>query len=159
MTDLATIAPPFIEMAHRIVWCTVATSTASGDVRTRILHPYWEFDGTHMTGWILTSPNSFKARALAENPRLSLTYWDATHDTCSAECAATWESSPEEREAGWERFAAAPPPVGYEPSIIPQWTSPQAEEFGVLRIEPTRLRVMPGSVMLRGTGEVLTWPG
>jgi hypothetical protein len=159
MTVLAEIAPPFVQMAHRIVWCTVATSTLGGDVRTRILHPYWEWDGTALTGWILTSPTSFKARALAENPRVSLTYWDPSHDTCSAECVATWESSPEERRAGWDRFVAAPVPVGYDPSIIPPWTSPEAEAFGVLRVEPTRLRVMPGSVMLRGTGEVLTWPG
>ena len=25
MQDLATVAPAFIEMAHRIVWCTAAT--------------------------------------------------------------------------------------------------------------------------------------
>ena len=30
MTDLATVAPAFVEMAHRIVWCTVATTGADG---------------------------------------------------------------------------------------------------------------------------------
>ena len=47
--------------------------------------------------------------------------------------------------------------MGYDPSIIPQWTSPDAEAFGILRLRPVHLRVMPGSVMLRGEGEVLTW--
>lgn len=32
-----------------------------------------------------------------------------------------------------------------------------AEAFGALRLEPTLLRVMPGSVLLTGEGDVLTW--
>ena len=50
-----------------------------------------------------------------------------------------------------------PAPVGYDPSIIPPWTGPEAEAFGVLRLTPTRLRVMPGTVMLQGRGDVLSW--
>jgi hypothetical protein len=156
-SDLAVVAPAFVEMAHRIVWCTVATSSAEGRVKTRILHPYWAWNGDTLTGWILTSPNSPKARHLDENPRVSLTYWDATHDTCSADCDTAWELSPDERQTGWDRFLHAPAPVGYDPKIIPPWTDPQAPEFGVLRLEPQWLRVMPGTVMLRGEGEVLTW--
>ena len=156
-TSLDTIAPTFVEMAHRIVWCTVATVDPRGRPRTRILHPFWEWDGQGLTGWILTSPLSPKANDLAQLPEISLTYWNPEHDTCTAECTTAWENSPEEREAGWKRFAEAPAPVGYDPSIIPPWTDPQAEAFGVLRIEPHRLRTMPGAVMLKGQGEVLTW--
>ena len=156
-TDLATVAPPFVQMAHRIVWCTAATASSDGQPKTRILHPIWEWDGSALTGWILTSPNSPKAEHLQENPRVSLTYWDATHDTCSADCDAAWELSPDQRRAGWDRFLHGPRPVAYDPSIIPQWTDPDAPEFGVLRLEPTWLRVMPGSVMLRGQGEILSW--
>jgi hypothetical protein len=47
--------------------------------------------------------------------------------------------------------------VGYDPSIIPAWTSPEADAFGILHLAPTRLRVMPGSLMLRGEGELLAW--
>ena len=32
-----------------------------------------------------------------------------------------------------------------------------AAGFGILRLEPTRLRVMPGSLMLRGEGRLHTW--
>jgi hypothetical protein len=53
--------------------------------------------------------------------------------------------------------ARHPKPVGYDPSIIPQWTSPQAPELGVLRLEPRALRVMPGTVMTKGEGALLTW--
>jgi hypothetical protein len=157
MTELADVAPAFVEMAHRIVWCTVATVAADGSPRTRILHPIWEWDGRRLTGWIATSPQSPKADDLTVQPAISLTYWDPTHDTCTASCDTAWETTEEERRAGWDRFANGPAPVGYDPSIIPPWTGPTASAFGILRLEPTRLRVMPGSVMLRGQGEVRTW--
>ena len=157
MTELSEIAPAFVEMAHRIVWCTVGTTDTEGRPRTRILHPIWEWDGSSLRGWIATSPGSLKSKHLDGTPYLSLTYWDPSHDTASAECTATWETSREERHEGWRRFAEGPAPVGYDPSIIPPWTSPDAEAFGILRIEPYRLRVMPGSFMMRGEGQLLTW--
>jgi Pyridoxamine 5'-phosphate oxidase len=153
-TPLAEIAPAFVEMAHRIVWCTAATVTPHGRPRSRILHPIWEWDGTDLTGWIATSPLSPKAADLAATPWLSLTYWSPEHDTATADCEAAWD---DDREAGWRRFTEGPPPVGYDPSIIPQWTSPDAEAFGILRLKPHALRVMPGTVMLRGEGGVLRW--
>ncbi len=157
MTDLATIAPRFIDMAHRIVWCTVATVDATGRPRTRVLHPIWEYEDGRLNGWIATSPLSPKAKHLAELPAISLTYWDASHDTCTADCSVTWELEDDQRQAGWDRFARAPEPVGYDPSIIPPWTGPQAEAFGVIRLDPHRLRVMPGSLMATGQGELLSW--
>jgi hypothetical protein len=122
-----------------------------------VLHPIWEFDGTSLTGWIATSPQSPKADDLANCAAVSLTYWDATHDVATADCATTWELDHESRLAGWKRFAEGPQPVGYDPSIIPGWTDPDAAAFGILRLDPTALRVMPGTVMLRGEGRVLTW--
>ncbi|MDQ2651272.1 MAG: pyridoxamine 5'-phosphate oxidase family protein [Actinomycetota bacterium] len=159
MSDLTTTAPAFVDMAHRIVWATVATVNKAGDPTTRILHPIWEWDGADLKGWILTSPQSPKARHLDTNPVVSLTYWDATHDVATADCDTSWENSPEERRAGWDRFLHGPEPVGYDPSIIPFWPNPDVEGFGVLALRPRSLRVMPGSVMLQGQGEVLTWKG
>jgi hypothetical protein len=40
--DLARVAPAFVEMAHRMVWATVATVDPEGRPRTRILHPIAE---------------------------------------------------------------------------------------------------------------------
>lgn len=157
MTELATIAPAFIDVAHRIVWATVATVDTAGDPRTRVLHPIWEFDGERLTGWVATSPLSPKAAHLANNDRVSVTYWDNTHDTCTADCRAVWEDSANQRRAGWDRFANAPEPLGYDPRIVPPWTGPEAEAFGILRLEPTRLRVMPGTVMAGTGGELLQW--
>lgn len=157
MHALSEVAPAFVQMAHRIVWCSVATVSSDGSPRTRVLHPVWEFDGERLTGWIATSPGSPKATDLAHEPRVSLTYWSPDHDTCTAECTTAWEHGADQRAAGWRRFAGAPAPVGYEPSIIPGWTSPESESFGILRLEPFRLRVMPGSLMMAGVGELLRW--
>jgi hypothetical protein len=157
MTELHTIAPAFVEMAHRIVWATVATVASTGEPRTRILHPLWEWDGSELAGWIATGPDSPKARHLAAEPRISLTYWDPQQDTCTAECDTTWLEGDDELTAAWERFRAAPEPVGYDPAIIPGWTSPTAPAFGVLALLPTRLRVFPGTLLLEGKGDLLTW--
>ncbi len=157
MTDLTAIAPAFIEMAHRIVWATVATVDSTGQPRTRILHPIWEWDGSELVGWVATSPNSPKAADLAGNPRVSVTYWDPQQDTCTADCTTSWLTEPDDRTAAWNRFLRAPEPVGYDPRIIPGWHSPEAPEFGALRLVPDRLRVFPGTLLLRGEGDLLTW--
>ena len=157
MTDLVNIAPAFVEMAHRIVWCTVATVDAAGKPRTRILHPVWEWDGSTLTGWIATSPQSVKAKHLGANPFASLTYWTSSHDVCTADCETDWTNDSESKRVGWDRFKNSPAPVGYDPSIIPTWTSSEAESFGILRLRPTALRVMPGSVMMAGQGAAMTW--
>jgi hypothetical protein len=157
MSELSIVAPAFVEMAHRIVWCVAATTDPSGRPTTRVLHPIWEWDGTALTGWIATSPLSPKAAHLSEQPSMSVTYWHPDQDTCTADCDAAWDDTPELREEGWRRLAEGPEPVGYDPAIIPGWDSPSSPAFGVLRLSPVRLRVMPGSVLMRGEGEVLTW--
>jgi len=157
MTELHDTAPAFVDMAHRIVWATVATVDRTGQPRTRVLHPIWEWDGDRLTGWIATGPDTPKARHLESEPRISLTYWDPTQDTCTADCDTSWLDGPDARVAGWNRFRDAPEPVGYDPSIIPGWTGPDAPGFGILRLEPTRLRVFPGTLLLRGEGTLLTW--
>ncbi|MET0326481.1 MAG: pyridoxamine 5'-phosphate oxidase family protein [Ilumatobacteraceae bacterium] len=157
MNDLPTVAPAFVEMAHRIVWCTAASTGTDGRPRSRVLHPIWEWDGSALTGWIATSPLSPKAAELASVPALSLNYWAPDHDTCTADCDAVYESDPADVAAGWERFANGPEPVGYDPSIIPGWDGPESPQFGVVRLTPHRLRVMPGTVMTQGRGQVLTW--
>jgi hypothetical protein len=154
MSSLAETAPAFIDIAHRIVWCTVATVDTTGAPRTRILHPIWEWDGQRLTGWIATEPTSVKAGHLAHEPRVSLTYWDPTQDVATADCTTAWELDAGSRQRGWDRFANAPAPVGYDPRSIPQWTAPDVDAFGILRLEPTRLRVMPGGF---AGGTLLRW--
>ena len=157
MHDLPDVALAFVAMAHRIVWATVATTERDGRPRTRVLHPIWAWDGEALTGWIATGATPVKARSLAAHPQVSLTYWDPTHDTCTADCDAEWVAD-DEKAALWDRFLHGPEPVGYDPSVIPGWTGPDAPAFGGLRLHPTRLRVQPAAVMLRGERDALrTW--
>jgi hypothetical protein len=155
--SLPETAPAFVEMAHRIVWATVATVDSTGAPRTRILHPIWEWDGQRLTGWIATGPNSPKARDLAHESRVSLTYWDPSQDVATADCDTAWEHDLESKRIGWQRFVDGPPPVGYDPSMIPAWQSPESEAFGILRLEPFHLRVFPGTLLMQGTGTLLEW--
>jgi hypothetical protein len=160
MTDLARIAPAFVAMAHRIVWATVSTVDRQGRPRSRILHPYWawEEDENGLVGWIATGPTPLKRSHLEHSPFVSVNYWSPEHDTCTAECRATWGFDDETRQRVWQLFEEAPEPVGYDPAIIPVWKDgPTSTAFAALRLDPWRLRVMPGTAMLGGGGEVLTW--
>jgi hypothetical protein len=158
VTPLQQIAPAFVDMAHSIVWASVATVDRDGRPRSRILHPIWEWDGTDLVGWIATVPTPLKHAHLHAHPEVSLSYWTTSHDTCSAECTAQFYVDDETCKAVWDKFASAPEPVGYDPRIIPMWSDgPTSEEFAVLRLHPYRLRVMAGTVMTKGQGAPLLW--
>jgi pyridoxamine 5'-phosphate oxidase-like protein len=77
MSELAIVAPAFVTMAHRIVWCTAATVDSQGRPRSRILHPYWIWDGDALVGWIATGPTPVKRAHLAHSPYVSLNYCTA----------------------------------------------------------------------------------
>lgn len=156
---LAQVAPAFVAMAHRIVWATVATIDPRDRPRTRILHPLWAFDGTALHGVVATGPTPAKSADLAHRPFASVAYWNPDHDTCRADCHVRWSTDDDRCTEVWEAMRAAPEPVGYDPAIVPAWEAPGDESFAVLELEPYRLRVFPGSVLLRGEGEVLTWSG
>jgi hypothetical protein len=69
-----------------------------------------------------------------------------------------WYHDDETRAAVWNKFAHGPAPVGYDPSIIPMWADgPTSHRFAALRLDPYRLRVMPGTVMTKGEGDALRW--
>lgn len=157
MNTLQETAPAFVTMAHQIVWCSVATVDGQARPRTRILHPIWQWDGEQLVGWIATSPTAVKRAHLEASPYVSCSYWTPTHDTCVADCRAMWCFDDETRTIVWNLFLNGPEPVGYNPAIVPAWTSPTVEAFAVLRLEPWRLRVFPGTVLLGQGGQVWQW--
>lgn len=157
MSELGEVAPTFVEMAHRIVWCSAATVDPKGRPRSRVLHPIWHWDGSRLEGWIATAPTPLKRSHLEASPYISLNYWSPSQDTCVAECRASWAFDPETREMVWNLFRNGPEPVGYDPAIIPGWDSPRSETFAALRLDPWWLRVFPGTMLLEQRGEVLTW--
>ncbi len=157
MSELEKVAPAFVEMAHQIVWASAATVDAKGRPRSRVLHPIWEWDGRELVGWVGTGPTPTKRAHLEASPHASINYWAPSQDTCVAECAARWAFDDETRTRIWKLLKEAPAPVGYDPAIIPGWEGPTCDAFAALRLEPYRLRVFPGSVLMGQGGDVLTW--
>jgi hypothetical protein len=142
----------FIEVAHRIVWATVATVDRRNRPRSRILHPIWE---SGPVGWITTRPTPLKVAHLDHSPYVSCSYWDATHDVAVAECRAEWIDDIELKTHAWDLFRAADEPLGHDPYKI--WPDgPGNPDAGVLRLTPWRIRVA-GMETLLGRAPALTW--
>jgi len=142
----------FIAIAHRIVWCTVATVDRRGRPRSRVLHPYWELTDDGVRGWITTRPTPLKRAHLDHSPFVSCTYWDATQDTAIAECSAEWT---EDKAHAWELFRSAPEPLGHDPYAI--WPDgPDDPDAGVLRLDPWRLKIVTLDTLM-GRSPALTW--
>lgn len=87
---------------------------------------------------------------------MSVTYWDASHDTVSAHCHASLHADDATRTEVWGCFAAGPEPVGYDPAIIHAWQDgPLTPGFTALRLDPWRVRVQPAPVLLEGKVELV----
>lgn len=140
----AEIEDKFNEITRRVVWCTVTTIDRQQRPRSRILHPIW--DGT--TGWIATGRQSHKAKHLAYNPYVSVSYWDQQHEQVQAECKAEWIDDQAAKDALWERLKANPEPVGYDPSAF--WPGSDDPGFGALKLTPWRIEVWSVSAMSKG---------
>ncbi len=159
MTELNEIAPAFVKMAHEIVWCAAATVDAKGRPRSRVLHPIWQWDedDDRLTGWIATGATPIKRAHLEASPHVSCNYWAPTQDTCVAECRAEWVFDDERRKMVWDLFANGPAPVGYDPAMIPGWDNAASPTFAALKLDPWRLRVMPGAALMDGSFQAVSW--
>jgi general stress protein 26 len=136
VASFADIAADFNERVSRIVWATVTTVDRKGRPRSRLLHPIW--DGT--TGYIMTGPTSHKAKHLAENPYVSVSYWDPKHDTVFAECKSAWVTDPAEKQRVWDLFKKTPEPYGYDPAMF--WPAgPTSPAFGAMKLTPWRIEL------------------
>lgn len=149
VAHFADIETEFIARVHQVVWCNMATVDAQGSPRSRIIHPIWEGS----TGWIATHRHSFKNRHLAANPHVSLAYIADIALPVYVDCLAAWADDPVDKQHVWDLFAAAPPPLGYDPA--PFFIAADHPNFGVLRLTPWRIAVVtqspPASLVWRGT--------
>ena len=141
------IEEKFRAITDRIAWCTVATVDRQGRPRSRILHPVWEGP----TGYIATGRHSHKQQHLAQNPFVSLSYWDPQHEQAIIECKTEWSDDDETKRHVWELFKNAPEPVGYDPAMI--WQTVENPEYGVLKLTPWRLSVWSMQAMASGEPE------
>jgi general stress protein 26 len=146
-SSFAEIEGEFIDRVHRIVWCNVATVDRLNRPRSRILHTIWEGS----TGWTATRRHSFKAKHLAHNPNVSLAYIADLLKPVFVECVATWDDNLDDKNRVWMLFAAAPPPLGYDPTPI--FESPEHPDFGLLKFTPWRIKLGDGT----GKGTTYFW--
>jgi hypothetical protein len=151
----APVADAFIAIAHRIVWCSLATVDRRGRPRSRVVHPIWERTGDGLVGWLTSRPTPLRRAHLAATPFVSCSYWDPAHDVAVAECAARWVEDLETKQHAWDVFRAAPPPAGYDPAAI--WPDgPEDPGGAVIRLDPWRLKVADAATLAAG-GAPLTW--
>ena len=145
----------FVERAHRIVWCAVATVGPDNRPRSRILHPLWELN-TELVGWIVTRATPVKVRHLAYSPYLTCSYWEPGHEVAVADCHAEWVGDAATRQRVWELYRDAPAPLGYDFwSVFP--VGPAGESPSLLRLTPYRLRLTDVET-LSGRKQPLAWP-
>ncbi len=146
VASFSEIADEFRARISRIVWCTVATVDRRGRPRTRLLHPIWE----GATGWIATGRQSHKARHLARNPYVSLSYWDQEHQQVYVDATAEWVDDQAEKVRVWELYKNTPPPYGYDPQII--WSGgPDDPGYGLLKLTPWRIELFSLRDLVTGT--------
>ena len=138
------IKDKFNETTQRVVWCTFTTMDRQNRPRSRILHPVW--DGT--TGWIATGRQSHKAKHLANNPFVSVSYWDQQHEQVHAECKAEWVDDQAAKNQLWNLLKTTPEPVGYDPVAF--WPSADDPSFGALKLTPWRIEIWSVGAMSQG---------
>jgi Uncharacterized stress protein (general stress protein 26) len=139
----------FVRVAHRIVWCTLATVDGRGRPRSRVVHPVWERTSDGLTGWVYTRPASPKIAHLRRTPYVSCSYWDPQQEVAVAECAADVTDDPAVREHVWALATGLPEPLGFDPRImgVTDVTDPGVV---ILRLTPWRLAT-GGAVWRRST--------
>lgn len=146
--DVATFAEiqdDFLDRVSRIVWSTVTTVDRKGRPRSRILHPLWEGS----TGWIATGRQSFKSKHIANNPYVSVSYWDQDHQQVYADCRSEWEDDPAEKRRLWQLYKDTPPPLGYDLGMF--WPAgPDDPTLGLLKLTPWRIELWSLQDMMQG---------
>jgi general stress protein 26 len=144
----AEIEAEFIARVHTAIWGDLATIDAQGFPRSRIVHTIWE----GASGWIAAWRHSPKARDIEWHPHVSLAYLADIVRPVYVQGVARWADDLQEKRHVWELFAAAPPPLGYDPAAI--YGQIEAPEYGVLHITPLHIEL--GNVS--GIGERrITW--
>ena len=125
----------FIEQVHRIVWCNVATIDTKDRPCSRILHPIW-VDGI---GYVITGRNTLKAKHIAHNPQVSLTYMQDPLKPIYVNCLAEWDESLEQKKLIFDLFCNTPPPLGWDVTIFAK--TPDDPKLGLLKLTPRRIEL------------------
>jgi len=133
--DFSEIQAEFMQRTQQAVYCNVASVDLKGRPRSRVMHVVW--DGP--MGWVITWPQSHKAKHLANNPHVSLAYISNPLKPIYAECTATWVNDRQEQWRIWELHKTIPPPLGFDPT--PHYGSIEGQYFGLLQFVPWRIEL------------------
>lgn len=145
ITNFAEMQAEFMARVSKVVYCIVATVDRQNRPRTRVMHPIWEGS----TGWVISWPQSHKAKHLAVNPHVSLAYLPETAKPVYVECVAEWIEDRTEQQRVWELHQTIPPPLGFDPQ--PHYGTIDHHYFGILKFTPWRIEL--GNL----GGESLIW--
>jgi len=145
VTTFAEISSEFLTRVSQAVYCSMATVDHLNRPRSRIMHPVW--DGS--IGWVISWPESHKARQLARNPHVSLAYIHDKEKPVYVDCSAEWVDHPPEKQRIWELHRSLPAPLGFDP--LPHFGSIDNPYYGLLKFTPWRIE------LANLGGEPLVW--
>jgi uncharacterized pyridoxamine 5'-phosphate oxidase family protein len=135
LVSLEEILPEFTERVSRIVWAQMATVDSKGRPRVRVVHVLWD----ETTGFLTTAPGSPKLKHLANNPNVSIGYWDPVQTTVMVECLATVIDDVAEKARVFELCRSTPEPYGFDPSF---WGgTPDNPGFALVRLDPWQIEL------------------
>jgi general stress protein 26 len=129
------IQTEFKERVSKAVYCNMATVDRSKRPRSRIVHPFW--DGP--VGWVISWPESDKAKHLKANPHVSLAYIADHEKPVYVDCVAQWIDESAEKRRIWELVKATPTPMGFDPAKF--FDGIEDPYFGLLQLAPWRIEL------------------
>jgi general stress protein 26 len=127
--------PEFMDRVQKAVYCNMATIDCKGRPRSRIMHPIW--DGS--IGWVISWPESHKAKHLVHNPYVSLAYIHDKNKPVYVDAVAEWIDNVTEKHRIWELHKTTTPPLGFDPQ--PHYGTINHQYYGLLRFTPWRIEL------------------
>ena len=125
----------FLARISQVVYCTMATVDSRNRPRLRLMHPVW--DGP--IGYIISWPESRKAKHLAQNPAVALAYMADKSTPVYVDGTAEWVVDAAEQWRIWRLHQTIAPPIGFDPE--PHYGTIAHHYFGVLKITPWRIEL------------------
>jgi hypothetical protein len=132
-TSFEALQAEFMTRVQQAVYCNVATVDLKGRPRSRVMHLVWEGS----TGWVVTWPESPKARHLANNHHVSIAYLSDPRKPVYVESTAEWITTTEEQLRVWELYKTIP--LGFD--LTPHYGTIEHKFFGLLRFRPWRIEL------------------
>ena len=135
------VAPAFFEMAHRIVWCTVATTGADGRPHVAYVSPGWGEERM----WISTFASSRKAANLRHRAEVAMTCPASPELNVLVRADARCVDDPTEIAQRWAEGV-----LPYDPAAF--FSGPEDPEALFVELIPTSASIHP-----LGPGPVRRW--